>query len=65
MQTPIASVIFYVEGTLIDCLPRILESWQEILAAAGHGVDWSEIQRYSGMDGQDMLDRPATLRSTF
>ena len=50
-------IIFDVEGTLIDCVPDILESWHVTLCEAGHAVPRKELQRYSGMDGSDMLDR--------
>jgi HAD superfamily hydrolase (TIGR01509 family) len=50
-------IIFDVEGTLIDCVPHVLESWQITLAEAGHSVLRSDLQRCSGMDGNDMLNR--------
>jgi HAD superfamily hydrolase (TIGR01549 family) len=50
-------IIFDVEGTLIDCVPHVLESWQRTLAEADHSVLRSDLQRYSGMDGNDMLAR--------
>jgi HAD superfamily hydrolase (TIGR01509 family) len=53
----LAAIIFDVEGTLIDCVPQVLACWQEVLAAAGYQVAHDELQRYSGMDGGDMLDR--------
>jgi phosphoglycolate phosphatase-like HAD superfamily hydrolase len=34
-----------------------LDSWREILEAAGYSVALAQLQRYSGMDGADMLDR--------
>jgi phosphoglycolate phosphatase-like HAD superfamily hydrolase len=49
-------IIFDVEGTLLDCVPHVLESWQVTLAEAGHTVLRSDLQRYSGMDGNDMLE---------
>lgn len=51
------AVVFDVEGTLIDCVPCVLASWQVVLATAGYSVSHEELQRYSGMDGGDMLDR--------
>ncbi len=50
-------IVFDVEGTLIDCVPQVLESWHVTLADAGHLVLRADLQRYSGMDGSDMLDR--------
>jgi HAD superfamily hydrolase (TIGR01509 family) len=50
-------IVFDVEGTLIDCVPEVLESWHVTLAASGHTVSRSDLQRYSGMDGSDMLGR--------
>lgn len=52
-----AAVIFDVEGTLIDCVPHVIASWQAALDAAGHNRPREELQRYSGMDGGDMLDK--------
>src|SRR4051794_24695879 len=51
------AVIFDVEGTLMYCVPLVLECWHLTLAEAGHTVLRSDLQRYSGMDGNDMLDR--------
>jgi HAD superfamily hydrolase (TIGR01509 family) len=56
MQDQIIAIIFDVEGTLIDCIPHVLESWQRTLQAAGHSVPLKSLQHYSGMDGSDMLD---------
>src|SRR5581483_4529450 len=46
-----------VEGTLIDCTPQILASWRETLQRFGFSVSDSDLQRYSGLDGADMLRR--------
>jgi phosphoglycolate phosphatase-like HAD superfamily hydrolase len=48
--------IFDVEGTLIDCVPLQLESWRQTLGAAGHSFTYVNLQPFSGMDGQWMLD---------
>lgn len=48
-------VLFDVEGTLVDAVPYVLESWRATLAAAGHVVTIDTLQRFSGMDGHDML----------
>jgi HAD superfamily hydrolase (TIGR01509 family) len=50
-------IVFDVEGTLIDCVPHVLESWHHTLAEGGHRVLRSDLQYCSGMDGKDMLDR--------
>jgi HAD superfamily hydrolase (TIGR01549 family) len=47
--------IFDIEGTLIDCIPQNLRSWQETLASFGVTVSLDFLQPYSGMDGDDML----------
>jgi beta-phosphoglucomutase-like phosphatase (HAD superfamily) len=47
--------IFDIEGTLIDCIPQNLRSWQETLASFGVTVALDVLQPYSGMDGDDML----------
>jgi HAD superfamily hydrolase (TIGR01509 family) len=52
-----AAVIFDVEGTLIDCVPLVLESWRETLHKAGHLFSVQDLQPYSGMDGAWMLER--------
>src|SRR5436190_9939751 len=61
---PLAAIIFDVEGTLVDCVPHVLDSWKRTLEAAGHGVTLAELQRYSGMDGADMLERLLPDQST-
>jgi HAD superfamily hydrolase (TIGR01549 family) len=48
-------MIFDIEGTLIDCVPQNLRSWQETLSAFGLTVPLNVLQLYSGMDGDDML----------
>ena len=54
---PLTALIFDVEGTLMDCVPHMIACWQSILASAGYAVSREELQRYSGMDGGDMLQR--------
>lgn len=49
------AVIFDVEGTLIDCVPQTLQSWQDTLATFGLTVPIEVLQLYSGMDGDEML----------
>jgi beta-phosphoglucomutase-like phosphatase (HAD superfamily) len=46
---------FDIEGTLIDCIPQNLRSWQETLSSVGLTVPIELLQLYSGMDGDDML----------
>jgi phosphoglycolate phosphatase-like HAD superfamily hydrolase len=53
---PVA-IIFDVEGTLVDCVPKVLASWHETLSDIGHEITVETLQRYSGLDGADMLDR--------
>jgi beta-phosphoglucomutase-like phosphatase (HAD superfamily) len=48
-------MIFDIEGTLIDCIPQNLQGWQETLCSFGLTVPLEDLQRYSGMDGDDML----------
>ena len=50
-----AAYIFDVEGTLIDCVPAILKCWSETLAGFGIPVATADLQRLSGMDGDEML----------
>jgi phosphoglycolate phosphatase-like HAD superfamily hydrolase len=50
-----AAYIFDVEGTLIDCAPEIIRCWGETLAAFGVPVSSMNLQRLSGMDGDEML----------
>src|SRR3982074_1023966 len=50
-----AAYIFDGEGTLIDCVPDVLKSWSETLAALGVSVPAADLQLMSGMDGDEML----------
>jgi phosphoglycolate phosphatase-like HAD superfamily hydrolase len=52
-----AAVIFDVEGTLVNCVPLILESWRRTLLSAGHSFTIKDLQAYSGMDPEWMLER--------
>jgi phosphoglycolate phosphatase-like HAD superfamily hydrolase len=47
--------IFDVEGTLIDCAAETLRCWSETLAVFGVSVSSMDLQRLSGMDGDEML----------
>jgi HAD superfamily hydrolase (TIGR01549 family) len=62
--------IFDVEGTLVDCVPLILESWRATLQEAGHSFTHLDLQPYSGMDGSWMLEQllpkePAATREAL
>jgi phosphoglycolate phosphatase-like HAD superfamily hydrolase len=50
-----AAYIFDVEGTLIDCAADILHCWSETLAEFGVAAPAADLQRLSGMDGDEML----------
>ena len=50
-----AAYIFDVEGTLIDCVADTLQCWRETLVAFGVPVPTVQLQRLSGMDGDEML----------
>jgi phosphoglycolate phosphatase-like HAD superfamily hydrolase len=50
-----AAYIFDVEGTLIDCAADALQCWRETLVAFGVPVPTAQLQRLSGMDGDEML----------
>ena len=47
--------IFDVEGTLIDCAAQMIDCWEHTFTKAGHQISRSELQRYSGKDGEEML----------
>jgi len=51
------AVVFDVEGTLMDCVPLVLESWRTTLTEAGHPFNLQQLQPYSGMDGGWMLEQ--------
>jgi beta-phosphoglucomutase-like phosphatase (HAD superfamily) len=42
-MSPIQAVIFDVEGTLVDCVPLVMESWRETLHAAGHFINREDL----------------------
>jgi HAD superfamily hydrolase (TIGR01549 family) len=56
MHSSSITLIFDVEGTLIDCAAQTLESWRQTLSEFGHSFTRDELQPYSGMDGAGMLD---------
>lgn len=47
--------IFDVEGTLVDCVPQTLRSFQDTLERCGHRVPYETLQSYSGLDGDQTL----------
>src|SRR5437764_3130700 len=49
------SVIFDVEGTLVDCAIQTTECWRLVLQASGYEFSHNALHRYSGMDTDDML----------
>jgi phosphoglycolate phosphatase-like HAD superfamily hydrolase len=51
-----AGYILDVEGTLIDCVPQQLLSWQEALRIVGLRVSYSALQLYAGLDCAQILD---------
>ena len=51
----VSAVLFDVEGTLVDAVPRSLRCWRQTLRSFGHEVRISDLQPYAGMDGHDML----------
>jgi phosphoglycolate phosphatase-like HAD superfamily hydrolase len=62
--------IFDVEGTLIDCIPQVLNCWLVVLANWGLSVAPDLLARHSGKDPNDMLAElfpavPAKERSTI
>src|SRR4030081_31012 len=50
------TLLFDVEGTLIDSAPQTLESWRQTLREIGQSFNRDELQPYWGMDGAEMLD---------
>jgi HAD superfamily hydrolase (TIGR01509 family) len=51
------SVIFDVEGTLVDSVQQTIQCWRETLLQFGHDVSIHGLQACSGMDGNMMLER--------
>ena len=62
---PLTAIIFDVEGTLVDCVPHVLDSWKQTLEGAGHDVALAELQRYSGMDGAEITRTSQPARAAF
>src|SRR5689334_6346381 len=52
-----SAFIFDVEGTLVDSAMPTLQCWRETLATFGVHVSLADLHQYSGMDGNEMLDR--------
>src|SRR2546429_91419 len=64
------ALIFDVEGTLIDCAAQMIDCWEDTFTKAGHKISRGELQRYSGMDGDEMLQAllpnlSATMRNAL
>jgi len=64
------ALIFDVEGTLIDCATQMIDCWEDTIIKAGHRIPRGELQLYSGMDGDEMLqtllpDLSATTRKAL
>jgi phosphoglycolate phosphatase-like HAD superfamily hydrolase len=55
MHPAAESIIFDVEGTLVDCAFQVTESWQRTLQNFGYRIAYPELHKYSGMDTDDML----------
>jgi HAD superfamily hydrolase (TIGR01509 family) len=53
----IDSVIFDIEGTLVDSVKQTLRCWRETLLEFGHDVPIDQLQARSGMDGNMMLEQ--------
>src|SRR4051812_16497678 len=49
------SIIFDIEGTLIDCIPQTIAAWRDVLAEDGQLFADNTLHRFSGMDGDLML----------
>jgi len=62
-----AAFIFDVEGTLVDSAMATLRCWRATLDEFGYAATLEELHRYSGMDGNDMLEQllPHPLRSSL
>lgn len=55
---PFAStIVFDVEGTLIDCAGLTLECWAQTLARHDFAFSSAELHPYSGLDGRLMLKK--------
>jgi phosphoglycolate phosphatase-like HAD superfamily hydrolase len=55
MTTRLASFIFDVEGTLVDCIPQLLACWTRVLHEQGFKVPKKSLAECSGMDPAEML----------
>lgn len=64
MQNAALTVIFDLEGTLVDCVPQTLQSWQRALGESLFDFCIDQLQAYSGMDAGQMLARLLPGRST-
>lgn len=64
MENAALTVIFDLEGTLVDCVPQTLRSWQRVLSESLFDVSTDQLQAYSGMDAWEMLARLLPGQST-
>lgn len=49
------TIMFDIEGTLVDSVQQVLDSWRNTLSRRGHDIRPAILQKLSGMDGADML----------
>ncbi len=50
-----ASIIFDVDGTLVDSVDAHAESWRRILAEHGHDVPFADVRAQIGKGGDELL----------
>jgi beta-phosphoglucomutase family hydrolase len=50
------ALIFDVDGTLADSMPVHLESWKEVGNRYGFHYSKSDLERYAGMSGQEIVE---------
>ena len=55
IRPTVPSIIFDVEGTLVDCAFQVTESWQRALQDFGYPFSNVALHKYSGLDTDDML----------
>jgi HAD superfamily hydrolase (TIGR01509 family) len=56
-STGLTTVLFDIDGTLVDSNYLHVEAWDQAFAAVGHPVDVWRIHRSIGMDSAKMLER--------
>jgi HAD superfamily hydrolase (TIGR01509 family) len=55
LHSPAQSILFDVEGTLVDCAFQVTESWRRALQDSGYSFSSLDLHKYSGMDTDDLL----------